>query len=168
MNPQIDKKKTYTVVFNSRVQSSGTSEARDTYTFDWSIMPDQPYLVYFNYLGEVQPNPVSGIFIGSIYANFLFGTTAQGSNPTQRFSSPNITFLGIIQPELIGSNSFYYADYTSNAPIYIPTRPDGFLPRIDILNNALGLPGSSFQPSTGFNDLQDYILTLLFVPANKE
>lgn len=171
MNSQIDKKKTYSVVLNSLITPSGTSQARDVYNFDWTIMPDQPYLVYFNYLGRVQPNPVSGLNVGSIYADFLLGTTTQGFRSTQSFSilsSPFMTFLGTIQPELIGSNSFLYADYTSNPPIYIPTRPNGVLPRIDITNNGRGLPGTTFIPSVGFNDLQNYILTLLFVPANHE
>ncbi len=47
---KFNNKKTYTTVLNSTTKNSGGSNTFATYTFDWNVLPDQPYNIYFQFV----------------------------------------------------------------------------------------------------------------------
>jgi hypothetical protein len=164
----IDKNKTYTFSFSS---ASGTQVAGNnnqiTYNVDWGVMPNQPYLVYFTYLGEV--NTIDGLTIPMVYADLLASTNVFEAQfqpvalPTGRTQATRTNYLGILKYKSIGASSFLYADADTNPPIYMATRPMNNQPRIEILSNT---PGQLYNPQAA--DLGQYVITMHFVPANSK
>jgi len=157
---ETDYNQIYTFVF--KCERFGTSAARPPLNVDWSVMPDQPYLVYFNYVGEL--NNIDGTMIPSVYGDMLDGCSFQAVSATERTQSVLKTLLGLLRIDFIGSNSFVYADFKNNVPVYIPGRPKKNQCRFDITANALDPRASTYQPL--LNDLAPYVLTMCFVPAN--
>lgn len=158
---RLDKNKPYTFVFRSTY--AGTSSARQEINVDWSIMPDQPYMLYWSYVGEA--NNVDGLRVPSIFASFM-NSIYQARPPTERTTAIQTQLLGLLRYDFIGNNSFIYADYKTNPPVYLPSRPMSNLWRYDITENAIQPVGLTYFPSA--NDLSPCVLTLLFVPANQE
>ena len=153
----------YTFVFNSVGRSFGASSARPFFEIDWSILPRQPYHVYFNYVGETNTVNTSGI--PSVYCSAFEGCAYQASQATGRTQTLKTTLLGLLRPDFIGTSSYIYADYSTNVPIYISTPPTDNQFRVDITYNAVRPTFITYNPETGQNNLQPYILTMLFVPA---
>ena len=90
----------------------------------------------------------------------------QARPPTERTTAIQTQLLGLLRYDFIGNNSFIYADYKTNPPVYLPSRPMSNLWRYDITENAIQPVGLTYFPSA--NDLSPCVLTLLFVPANQE
>ncbi len=157
----VDKNEIYTFVFNSI--NNKQTPSRAVFNVDWTVMPDQPYHVYFSYMGEV--NNVNGNQIPSIYVSSLNGFDYKVYNRNQQANSaPTQTnFLGLLHYDFVGSNSFIYADFTNNCPAYVSGRPTNSQCIINISQNAISPNFGGYQPL--LNDLGEYILTLLFVPA---
>lgn len=160
----IDKNKTYTFSFSS---ASGTTVAGNKnqvrYNIDWGVMPNQPYLVYFTYLGEI--NTIDGTKVPMVYADLIASSNVfEGGFPDQRTMSVRTNYLGLLRYKQIGANSFLYADSDTNPPIYVATRPMNNQVLIQILNN--DVPQTPYNPQAA--DLAAYVLTMHFVPANSK
>lgn len=159
----IDKNKTYKFVFSSLQGAQlnpGTNNKRG-YNVDWSIMPDQPYFISFNYVGAV--NNINGAEIPMVYADFMAMTSVYEPTstfgPVTRTQAKTSTFLGVVKYKDIGATGFLYADNNTNPPVYIASRPRTNQLIIDILNQT----GTSYVPAA--NDLNNYVITMHFVPA---
>lgn len=163
VNKPEDQPQAYTFVFNSIGRSGGASSARPSLNVDWSVIPDQPYLVYFSYLGET--NTVNTTGVPSVYCSALDGCAYQASSGNGRTQTLQTTLLGLLRPDFIGTSSYIYADYKTNPPVYMPYRPRDNQCRFDITYNAISPTYITYNPESGQNNLQPYILTMLFVPA---
>lgn len=153
-----DKESIYTVIFNSLygTKTNVLTANEVTYTFDWSVLPDQPYKVHMCYLGEV--NNIDGSKIAGVYADFGVPTNVYyASSTSQRTQALTTNFLGFLEMYLLGASSFLHAEDGTNSPIQINGRPRDNTVTIRILDNASGL----FTPASG--NLGDYILTLKFI-----
>lgn len=157
----IDKNETYTFIFNSL--NNKVIPSRAEFEIDWSVIPDQPYHVYFTYLGEV--NNINGVNVPSIYVSSLNGNDIKVYNQNQQpLSAPSqANFLGLLRYDFIGNNSFIYADFKNNPPVYIRGRPSSGKCVISITSNAVSPFFTAYVPL--LNDLNDFVLTMLFVPA---
>jgi hypothetical protein len=155
----MDKNETYTFVFNSI--NNKQTPSRAVFNVDWNVMPDQPYHVYFSYVGEV--NNVNGTQIPTIYVSSLNGFDYKVYNRNQQATSTQTNFLGLLRYDLIGNNSFIYSDFKTNPPVYVSGRPTTSDCIVNISQNAISPTFGGYQPL--LNDLGDFILTLLFVPA---
>lgn len=157
----IDKKKTYKFVF-SALQGEVINVAtynKVAYNVDWSILPDQPYIISFNYVGGV--NNIDGSEIPMVYADFMAMTSVYEATSVSgtRTQARTSNFLGVLKYNQIGATSFLYADNNTNPPVYIASRPRANQFIIDILNPS----GTGYLPAA--NDLIYYVLTMHFVPA---
>lgn len=161
---KIDKRETFTFVFNSLAGVKSGLSANDVqYNIDWSIMPDQPYEVHMSYLGE--NNNLDGTVIPMIFIDFLAPMNVyHAGSPAQRTQAQSSTYIGFAMQYLLGTGSFLHAEDGTNPPMHISGRPRNNQPRVQIFNNAV--PPALFAPATG--NLADYILTLQFVPSGTQ
>lgn len=158
-----DKESIYTVVFNSlygtKINALTANEV--SYTFDWSIMPDQPYKVHMCYMGEV--NNLDGSKLAQVHINF--GTPKNvyyAIDTSNRVGAYPSNFIGFLEVYLLGASSFLHAEDGTNSPIQILGRPRDDTITIQILDN--NQPAALFTPTSG--NLGDYILTLKFIPVS--
>jgi len=155
---KFNNKKPYTIVLNSTTKNSGGSNTFATYSFDWNILPDQPYYVYFQFVASdhdtyaVANDPAAQIVIELGQSTNTFATV------TNRQCANTSTYLGSLRKAVSSGNNFYlYANKSDNPPIYITGRPNNprFLVAV-LTDQLLGYDASS---------LGSYILTLYFEPA---
>lgn len=157
-----DKDGIYTIVLNSLygTKTNALTANEVAYTFDWSIMPDQPYKVHMCYLGEV--NNLDGSKIAQVHINF--GTPRNvyyATDSTTRVGAYQSNFIGFLEMYLLGASSFLHAEDSTNSPIQIMGRPRDDTITVQILDN--NQPAGLFTPATG--NLGDYILSLKFIPV---
>lgn len=157
----IDKKKTYTVVFSSIAGTIIGGNANAVFNIDWAAaMPNQAYKITFSYLGEV--NNVDGTTIPMLYANFLAGQNVYvAGSSTGRTQALTQNFLGLLKYKSIGASSFIYADNDTNPPVYISSRPMTNQVSIQILNQS----GGFYAPQAA--DLGQWVITMHFTPADQ-
>jgi hypothetical protein len=165
----IDTNKTYTFVFSSALGQLANPATNNivTYNIDWGVMPDQPYWIYFTYLGEV--NTIDALTLPMVYMDILqssnvYETMTLSLGGFSRTAAVKTNYLGTLKYKSVGVNSFLYSDKDTNPPIYMATRPMNNQPRIEIVNN--NNPQTPYVPSA--NDLGQYVLTLTFIPANSK
>jgi|GEM_PF-4782111 len=155
---KINSKKPYTIILNSRSRNSGGSTQFATYSLDWNILPDQPYLVYFSFVASDCATYIAGTaFAGQILTDFggINNTFAPISNRQQM---QNSLILGSLRKSVSSGNNFYlYANKNDNPPIYLNGRPNNLRFPVTILADN----GLAFDISM----LDAYILTLYFEPA---
>lgn len=120
----------YTVVLES---SSGSGSLNNkSYYVDWGRIPDGKYKVSF------VMNCALGTTVNTYVAN-LFCDLGQGQNLIMPSSSNGPTrggFLGLLQWSGTGANNNLYADTSTNAPIYLSSRPQNNNVVIEIHQNA--------------------------------
>jgi hypothetical protein len=155
---KFNNKKPYIIVLNSTTKNSGGSNTFATYAFDWNVIPDQLYNVYFQFVATDHSTyaaaniPAAQIVIEFGQSTNTFATVAN------RQCANTTTYLGSLRKAVSSGNNFYlYANKTDNPPIYITggSNNNNFL--VAILNDqGLGYDNSS---------LASYILTLYFEPA---
>lgn len=157
----------YTVLINSAEALSNNNPAAPNtslnYFFDWSILPENKYLVHFTYLGEI--NDLSGgTDIAMVYLNFGCGSNnfAIDSNI---YGAQTSTFLGLLRPERLVASSFLYAEDSTNTPIFIKSRPTNNNFTVNVYSNVSD--PTYFTPTTG--NLAPYVIQLRFIPySNSE
>ena len=155
---KFNNKKPYTIVLNSTTKNSGGSNTFATYSFDWNILPDQPYNVYFQFVATDHSTyaaaniPAAQIVIELGQSTNTFATVSNVQ------SARTSTYLGSLRKTVSSGNNFYlYANKNDNPPIYISGHPTNnrFLVAV-LTDQGLGYDASS---------LGSYILTLYFEPA---
>ena len=158
-------KESYKVVLNSQNVTAGPAgNASVTYDFDWTLLPNIPYHVYFSYVGEA--NDLRADTIASVYADF--GVNKTCFQPSEPGVSPMSTFLGTLQPTSLNfinlgaltTTAYLKADFSANPPVYISGRPMLNQFTVTVLNN--DYPAASYAPFQG--NLGAYVLQLHFVP----
>ena len=114
-------KRIYTVVLQSAI-GDGPTPASETFFYDWSQIPDVPYLVSFSFASSV--NPVTQI----AQMAMLYVDLAQSNNQTAKPQSSaqysyRSQFLGNLMYATISGNNYLYAENNTNPPTYLNERP---------------------------------------------
>jgi hypothetical protein len=145
--------KTYNLVLQSSVGTNGTPN--ETFFFDWGQLPQSRYSVQFTFnSADVAPT--------SIYVANLFLDLGQQPNTFMVTSTletsvqPRGNYLGCLSSLGGGGvNHYYFADLTTNPPIYLNNRPTN--------NNLFVEIREAVSPfNTAFPDVGQYTLTLCF------
>lgn len=150
-------KKPFQLVINSNNKSSGNNNGA-VYNFDWFVLPDVPYDVYFSFVGSdnnayvAGTAPTANIFID-------FGTNSNTFNCVANTNGAlNTTFIGTLRKTISsGANYYLYSEKTTNPPIYLNGRPNNKTFQVRILTDA----GANYDISM----LGSYVLTLYFEPV---
>lgn len=153
---QIDKMESYNVILTSSKPFVTPTAFNDVnYAIDWSFLPDQPYKVYFTYLGGL--NSIDGTKIANLYVDLscVKNTYIASNDVSSRISN----YLGVLKPYVLGTNSFFIAEDNTNPFIYISGRPQNNIFNVQILD----LSDALFTPTSG--TLSGYRLNLKFVPC---
>jgi hypothetical protein len=144
--------KTYNLVLQSSVGTNGTPN--ETYFFDWGQLPQSRYSVQFTFnSADVAPTSVyvANLFLdlGQQQTTFMVASTLETS------VQPRGNFLGSLSSLGSGANHYYFADLTTNPPIYLNNRPTN--------NNLFVEIREANSPfNTAFPDVGQYTLTLCF------
>jgi hypothetical protein len=138
----------YTVIINSNSRISGTV-ANATYTFDWTNLPEGPYVLTWGFCSGNVDIPASNIIILNADLGMKNVFTC---NPvyTQAQSSQ---ILGTLIPNETGLSSFFYGDKNGNGPITL-NRPQNNDFQVKLLTTDL-IP-------LEFTGIGNYILNLSF------
>jgi len=150
--------KCYTLSFDSTLYYGGANNNKRTYYVDWTFLPENTrFKVTFSYMSVA--GGVDGLqYVCSVLANL--GTTSNfyansiGNVPTQYLGS-----LKCATQTTSASNGYFYADQTSNVPVWIEQRPTQNVLEIQIHQ---GLNGVNFASPVPPN----YVLTLCFHAEN--
>ena len=162
---KVNNKKPFIIVLNSREKNSGGSNTFATYTFDWNVLPDQHYNVYFQFVATDHSTyaaanvPIAQIVIDLGQSSNTFTTISNvQSARTSSYLQNGSQYLGSLRKTVSSGNHFYlYANKNDNPPIYITGRPNNPRFLVSVLTDqGLGYDASS---------LVNYILTLYFEPA---
>ncbi len=124
---KINSKKCYTISINSSNFVSGASNNK-SYFFDWSILPDVPYKLYFSFVSaEDSYTATVNLTPPLIGVDFGISKTSYVANGTsiQAVTHNDIGFLQKkVGCNITGSSTFYLvAEKHSNPPIYLEGRP---------------------------------------------
>lgn len=153
---KINTKKTFIVQLNTASKTGGNNNTA-SYIFDWSILPDIPYNIYFAFVSSDSNAYVGATSVtASIYIDLMAtGTTYTASTV---FASSVTSYIGSLRKTISsGANYYLFADKFTNPPIYISGRPRNNTFTVRILSDT----GGVFDVSM----LGSYILTLYFEPA---
>jgi hypothetical protein len=114
-------KKIYNVVLQSAI-GNGTTTSNETFSYDWSQIPDVPYYVSFSFSSVVTPL-TSNNQVACLYVD-LSQSYNQIAKP-QSTNQPEFQgqFLGNLVYALASANNFLYAENNTNPPTYLGGRP---------------------------------------------
>lgn len=153
---RVNTRKTEIVQLNTAFKTNGNNNSA-SYIFDWSILPDIPYNVYFAFVASDNNAYVGATSVtASIYIDLMAtGTTYTASTV---FGSSTTSYIGSLRKTISsGTNYYLFADKLTNPPIYISGRPKNNTFTVRILSDS----GGNYDASM----LGSYILTLYFEPV---
>ena len=154
---KFNNKKPYTIVLNSTTKNSGSNNSA-TYSFDWSVIPDQPYNVYFQFVATDHSTYAAANIPAAQIVIELGQSTNTFSTIANRQCANTSIYLGSLRKAVSSGNNFYlYANKTDNPPIYITGHPNN--------NNFLVSVLTDQNAGYDLSSLVSYILTLYFEPA---
>jgi len=93
--------------YYSQINGSTTS-----FFFDWGLIPDGKYDLTFSYMSDDITTTLSPVM--TLWVDFNSAGNNYLSNGGQ---TKKINFLGSLRADKHGTNSFYFADITSNPPV---------------------------------------------------
>ena len=136
-------KKIYNVVLQSEI-GDGATLSSDTFFYDWSQIPDVPYLVSFSFTSSVaamtQVAQIAMLYVDLSQSNNQLAkpqSSAQFANRSQ--------FLGNLMYAVVGTNNYLYAENNTNPPTYLNGRPKSNNFTVEIRST----PTTYFTPFTG-------------------
>ena len=136
--------KIYNIVLQSNI-AANTSTSNEYYFYDWSQIPDVPYIVTFSFVSGVMTT-TGAIYVASLYVDLSqpYNQLAMAQKTTPYYN--RASFLGNLtcnSPSI--TSNFLYATTTSNPPTYLNGRPynNNFLVEIH------STPIADYAPPTG-------------------
>jgi len=145
--------KCYNIVLDSNyVYAAGATNSSNQYYVNWDgIMPDKAYKVTFSFMTTIESglDALVMCLMINLGCNDTYVYKANGSMTTSNF-------LGILELKDTGNTHFYFADQTTNPPVYIPSRP--FVNQI-MVQFTNGIDETSFYSTP---TVAGYVLTLHF------
>ncbi len=147
-------KRIYNVVLQSAI-GDGPTPASETFFYDWSQIPDVPYLVSFSFASSV--NPVTQIAqMAMLYVDLAQSNNQHAKAQSSAQYSYRSQFLGNLMYAVVGNNNYLYAENNTNPPTYLNGRPQSNNFIVEIHST----PTVDFDPYTG-----TYCLILSFQEA---
>ena len=136
-------KRIYNIVLQSAI-GDGPASYSDTFFYDWSQIPDVPYLVSFSFASSV--NPVTQ----TAQMAMLYVDLAQSNNQLAKPQSSaqysyRSQFLGNLMYAVVGLNNYLYAENNTNPATYLNGRPQSNNFTVEIHST----PTVDFNPYTG-------------------
>ena len=148
--------KCYTLSFDSNYFTGGIDNSSRTYNVDWSFLPlNKRVKVTFSYMSCSAGTIIGAVNVMALHLNL--GQTSNfyctGTNGLQ--SSQYVGTLRMAVSSAPSSHGYYFADVTSNPPIYLEQRP---------AQNVLAVQLNDGVTTTGFATPvpTEYLLTLAF------
>lgn len=155
---KFNNKKPYTIVLNSTTKNSGGSNTFATYSFDWNVIPNQPYNIYFQFVATDHSTYAAANIPAAQIVIDLGQSTNTFSTVSNRQCANTSIYLGSLRKAVSSGNNFYlYANKNDNPPIYITGHPNN--------NNFLVSVLTDQNAGYDSSSLVSYILTLYFEPA---
>jgi hypothetical protein len=148
--------KSHVIAINSNNKNSGNNN-NAIYNFDWSVLPNIPYKVYFSFVASDNNAYVAGT---SVTANIFIDFGTSGTNyyivPNANGAFPS-SYIGSLRKTISsGANYYLYSEKTTNPPIYLNGRPTNNNFQVNILSDT----GAVYNIAM----LGSYVLTLYFEP----
>ena len=122
------------VVLNSNNAIAGSTNNNATYFVDWSAILDdrKPYRLHWTYVS--QPNTLTAASkLAQVQVDF---NTRAYLNKTSFMGAPNTQTIGVLRSfYLNGTVNYLFSDDNNNPPIYLNSRPQNNLFRVQVLTN---------------------------------
>lgn len=144
----------YVLVFNSN-NGVGTDTRSLQYAFDWKLLAQGKYEIYFSYKGNYNnisstASTLAQIIISPPISSKVFTATSSTGGQVSGF-------LGCVNPAQCQTTTFLSANVKDNAPIFIDSIPQNNQFTISIQNGS-GVGWTDFASAVPNN----YILTMYF------
>jgi hypothetical protein len=114
-------KKIYNVVLQSSI-GDGPTQSSDTYFYDWTQLPDVPYVVTFSFTSSVNPMTQFGQY-ASLYVDLSQSYNQLATCQTAVQYAYRGQFLGNLLYGVVAANNYLYAENNTNPPTYLNGRP---------------------------------------------
>lgn len=127
-NPIRPSRKSYNIVLPSaNGTTTGVGATNLKFNFDWSVLENQPYKVYFTFATTSITNTTDTFVNGLLQTDLFLPSTQYIGNATKQHASTT-DVLGIVESRLINNSTstskiYYFADKSTNTPLYISERP---------------------------------------------
>jgi hypothetical protein len=147
--------KCYNVSFDSAFFTGGGNNNKRTYATNWtSVLPaNKAFKVSFSFMSEtaVLPNAIVMCLDVNLGQSNSYATISPSLLLATNY------FMGFlkIQPLAGTTNAYYYADHTTNAPIYLAQRPTATFLEIELHEGLSNVNYTTPVPS-------DYVITFHF------
>lgn len=153
--------KSYNISFDSAFFTGGGNNNKRTYATNWSsVLPEnKSFKVSFTYMSETGVLPDA--IVMCIRANLGQSNSFANISPSTSLDTNN--FLGFLKIQTLAgtTNAYYYADLTTNAPIYLKSRPTSSLLEIELHEGLTTTNYTTPVPS-------DYVITFHFVEVDDD
>ena len=144
-------KKIYNVVLQSAI-GDGTTGSNESYFYDWTQIPDVPYIVTFSFMSATIALTSSGQ-IASLYVDLSQSYNQLATCKTLAQSAYRGQFLGNLMYLGVAAQNFLYAETKTNPPTYLDGRPRSNNFVVEVHNS----PTADYTPAPGI-----YCLILSF------
>jgi hypothetical protein len=166
-NPIRPSRKSYNIVLPSHSGTTvGFGASQVAYNFDWSVLDNQPYKVYFSFASTAFTNTTDTFVNGMIQTDLFYNSTQYIINATSQHAG-NSDIIGVFESRIsnnaTGSTTklYFFADKNTNPPLYITERPK---------QNLFYILVSTIQPSTPNTEFwlegAKYTMILHFEPCD--
>lgn len=166
-NPIRLSRKSYNIVLPSHNGTSiGLGASNLIYNFDWSVLDNQPYKVYFSFASTSFLTTSDTFINGMIQTDLFYNSSQYIINATQQHAG-NTDIIGVFKSRIINNASgsttkiYFFADKNTNPPIYITERPK---------SNQFFILISTIQPTTANTEFwlegAKYTMILHFEPCD--
>jgi len=165
-NPINTSSKCYNVVLpSSKGTTTGIGATNLKFNFDWGVLPNQPYKVYFTFCTTAITNSTDTFVNGLLQTDLFYTATQYIGNATKQHAS-NTDVLGIVQSRISNNSTsvskiYYFADKSTNTPLYISERPRSNEFQIFFSDLSPGTANTEFYVESG-----KYTLILHFEPLH--
>jgi len=122
------------IVLNSNNALAGSTTSNATYFIDWGAVLDdrKPYRMHWTYVS--QSNTITAATkVAQVQVDFQ---TRAYLNRSSQMGAPNTQTIGALRTFYVnGTVNYLFADDNNNPPVYLDSRPQNNIFRVQILTN---------------------------------
>ena len=114
-------KKIYNVVLQSAI-GDGTTTSNETFFYDWTQIPDVPYIVTFSFMSGF----IALVSVGQVASLYVDLSQSYNQLAMSQSSAQSVyrgQFLGNLIYGVVTANNYLYAENNTNPPTYLNGRP---------------------------------------------
>ena len=114
-------KKIYNVVLQSAI-GDGTTTSNETFFYDWTQIPDVPYIVTFAFMSGF----IALVSVGQVASLYVDLSQSYNQLALSQSSAQNAyrgQFLGNLMYAVVAANNYLYAENNTNPETYLNGRP---------------------------------------------